>query len=285
MNTWKGLAPWTPPRIRAMSGWKKVLFLLAHPDDEAIMAPLVVKLKVEGATLRMAYLTRGENGPGKTGIPKGNRVAAIRKIEMRKACHVMGVEAPLFLGISDGPMSPKALKLADSQWAIHERSRLAQRMVESVVRCSKPDVIVSFGPDGCYGHADHRLISNVTTQVVCESANPARLFYYALPPIPKTCATLVTSRIPEILNFCQTHPRLITHAIDCSRYFYYMAKVLACHKSQFPITVKKIQDWVDAFQVCFEGCIHLRGAFTGTKGGRWEESLFAQTSRKKRTPG
>jgi len=50
------------------------------------------------------------------------------------------------------------------------------------VRHVKPDVVVTFGPDGAYGHPDHIAICQFTTAAIVEAANPTSLYYQDLDP-------------------------------------------------------------------------------------------------------
>ncbi len=48
----------------------------------------------------------------------------------------------------------------------------------------KPDIVVTWGPDGGYGHPDHRMVSNIATQLSRAGAPgmPERLLYMYLTP-------------------------------------------------------------------------------------------------------
>src|SRR4029077_20343491 len=51
------------------------------------------------------------------------------------------------------------------------------------LRRVQPDVVITFGPDGAYGHPDHIAISQFTTAAVVAAADPAisKLYYIAWP--------------------------------------------------------------------------------------------------------
>ena len=78
------------------------------------------------------------------------------------------------LGFPDG-------KLGDY---IGDRSllyRLTDRIAGELQRLH-PDAVLTWGPDGGTGHPDHRLVSNIATQLARAAAPgvPARLFYMSL---------------------------------------------------------------------------------------------------------
>src|SRR5947209_18186414 len=50
------------------------------------------------------------------------------------------------------------------------------------LRRTKPDVVVTFGQYGGYGHPDHIAISQFTTAAIVEAANPGSSYYRDLAP-------------------------------------------------------------------------------------------------------
>lgn len=53
-----------------------------------------------------------------------------------------------------------------------------------IIAEARPDVVVTFGPDGATGHADHRAVSNIVTVVFQErellAYRPKKLYYVAM---------------------------------------------------------------------------------------------------------
>src|SRR5262249_38494331 len=60
--------------------------------------------------------------------------------------------------------------------------RVTQRIAEELGRL-RPDAVVTWGPDGGTGHPDHRIVSNIVTQLQRAGAPgvPERVFYMNLP--------------------------------------------------------------------------------------------------------
>ena len=147
---------------------QKLLVVLAHPDDESFpIGGTLAKYAHEGAEVFLLTATKGEAGiPGKSGAD----AAAIREVELRRACAELGVNPPLFLNFLDG-------ELANTP----EESGV-QRLLEQV-RQIQPDVIITFGPDGISGHPDHLAIHRWTTlafeQLSRQPGGPRRLYYIA----------------------------------------------------------------------------------------------------------
>ena len=68
------------------------------------------------------------------------------------------------------------LDRADPRQAVEDIARHIQRQ--------KPDVVITFGPDGAYGHPDHIAISQFTTAAIVAAADThvvSKLYYLAWP--------------------------------------------------------------------------------------------------------
>lgn len=81
-----------------------VLAVAPHPDDETLGCGGLLALAARaGAPVAVAYVTGGDaSHPGSAAWPP-ERLAALRRDEARRACHVLGVTSPpLHLGLPDG---------------------------------------------------------------------------------------------------------------------------------------------------------------------------------------
>jgi LmbE family N-acetylglucosaminyl deacetylase len=141
----------------AASG-SRVLGVFAHPDDETFCAGgLFARCTERGAEAMVVSATRGEAGQIRD-VSVGTRrtIASVREAELRLACARLGVRSVRCLDYIDGT-------LADTDF-----TSLVGEVAE-VVREFRPDAVISFGPDGGYGHPDHIAISAATT-AACEQA-------------------------------------------------------------------------------------------------------------------
>lgn len=161
---------------------RTLVVLMAHADDESAAAPVLARYAREGVQVHFiiaadgaagsgtgSYLTRSDSGP------KGAELAAVRVEEARCAAAAVGAQAPVFLGFPDG-------KLGDY---VSDRGlvyQLTERIAREIERL-RPDVVLTWGPDGGTGHPDHRMVSNIATQLQRTGAAgvPERLFYMYLP--------------------------------------------------------------------------------------------------------
>lgn len=145
----------------------KILVVLAHPDDETFgIGGTLAKYADHGAAVALILATRGEAGiPG----TEPARAGVIREAEARAACAVLGVRSLDFLDYRDGQLAQ-----IDFQAAVR---RLADRL-----RLLRPDVVITFGPDGVSGHPDHTTVGAWTTAAFDAAGAAgwgARLYYVA----------------------------------------------------------------------------------------------------------
>jgi LmbE family N-acetylglucosaminyl deacetylase len=141
----------------------RLLCILAHPDDEALaMGGVLARYAAEGVETYLMTATSGERGwlgaPGEH--PGERRLAQIREAELRAAAEILGIRGLSLLRYPDG-----ALATAEPAAVI---GRIAR-----AVRQIRPQVVVTFGPDGVTGHPDHVAISQLTTGALLCAADPS----------------------------------------------------------------------------------------------------------------
>lgn len=123
-----------------------ILGIWAHPDDEAYLSGgLMALARDAGSRVVCVTATRGELGtPDPVAWPP-DRLAAERTLEMARCLEILGVAEHHWLGYGDGacPAVP-----ADEPIA-----RLCELM-----EVIAPDTVLTFGPDGITGHADHQTV-------------------------------------------------------------------------------------------------------------------------------
>jgi LmbE family N-acetylglucosaminyl deacetylase len=149
-----------------------ILAVFAHPDDERVIGPLLSKLAREGRETHLVIATDGAKGVRDFAkIPAGPELAAARTKEAQCAANRLGVRKLHILGLPDGG-------LASFEVLGKLRSGLA-----AIIDSLKPAAIITFGPEGGTGHPDHRLVGDVTTQIVQGDARYANvdLLYASLP--------------------------------------------------------------------------------------------------------
>ncbi len=225
----------------------QVTVVLAHPDDELPMAPALAALARQGARVQIAYATQGDAGPGVSGLAPGKALGEARLKEAFCAAEALGAASVASLDRGDGKIGLDAHR---------EGSAAGKLLVDLGAWLGEPDMILTWGPDGGYGHADHRMVSALVTQIV--QARPAgarpRLLYVGIP------AGSLPS-IPEMAGWATTDPALLTEGIAYTPADLEAAKAAAqCHVTQFDAATRAgMMPLFDA--TIWRGKVHFRPAF------------------------
>jgi len=152
----------------------RLLGVFAHPDDEVFCAGGTLALYTDrGAEAVVCSATRGDAGQIRDATVATRRtLGAVRERELRDACAILGVQRVCCLDYRDGTLNDT------------DRSTLVAdvgRIIEDV----RPDVVITFGPDGAYGHPDHIAISEATTEAYLSALAtrhpPTRLYQSHFP--------------------------------------------------------------------------------------------------------
>ena len=145
----------------------RLMAVLAHPDDESLgLGGLLAKCAAEGIETSLVTATRGDAGRYLTHRdgpehPGREKLGEIREAELRAAAATLGVRHVVQLGYRDGELDQ-----AEPREAI---GRIAAEIARH-----RPQVVVTFPPDGAYGHPDHIAISQLATAAVVAAADRAR---------------------------------------------------------------------------------------------------------------
>lgn len=232
----------TPVTAQETSAPRRVVVMLAHPDDELPMAPAIAALARQGATVTIIHATPGDAGPGVSGMAKGEVLADTRRGEAQCAGRALGVAAVDNLGFGDGRLA--------------ERVRDNALTGAMVPHLASADTVLTWGPDGGYGHADHRLVSALTTQIVqaMPAADRPTLLYVGIPAgsLPP---------VPDMASWGTTDPALLTQSIAYTPADLDAAKAAAgCHVTQFDAATRAgMMPLFDA--TMWRGTVHFRPAF------------------------
>jgi LmbE family N-acetylglucosaminyl deacetylase len=140
-----------------MGGSPRILGFFAHPDDESFCAGgTFAKYAAAGAESLVVSATRGQAGQINDASAATRRtIGEVRERELLLACERLGVQQARCLDYMDG-----ALQDVD-------RQTLAEDVTDAL-REFGPDVVITFGEDGAYGHPDH-IAANVATVAACRA--------------------------------------------------------------------------------------------------------------------
>jgi LmbE family N-acetylglucosaminyl deacetylase len=265
----------------------KLLAVLAHPDDESLgFGGTLAKYAAEGVETYLVTATRGERGRfgslGKGADPVD--VGCVREVELRTAAAVLGIREVSILNYPDS-----AVDQVEPTTAI--------RAIVSHIRRIQPDVVVTFGPEGAYGHPDHIAISQFTTaatvcaadcgfhmdngsQPDCLPPHHVRKLHYLAWRTNKwqayqTAFRKLTSMVDGIERQAAPWPDwAVTTEIDTSAYWPIVWKAVSCHQTQMSI-YEKLEDLTDEQQNALWGSQEFYRVYSTVSGGRrLETDLF-----------
>jgi LmbE family N-acetylglucosaminyl deacetylase len=149
----------------------------AHPDDDTFGVGGTLAKHAADIDYTLIVATSGEAGEiSDVALADQESLAVVREGEEREALRELGVQnaSVHFLRHPDG-----GLKDVPRQEVI--------RQVAEILEEARPQVVVTFGPEGITRHDDHIAIGQAATEAFHEARNRsgegafARLFYNALP--------------------------------------------------------------------------------------------------------
>lgn len=189
---------------------ERILWIGAHPDDEAYVAPLLGTSCVEGTgRCSLLVMTRGEGG----GDP------VVRTAEMGRAADLLRAHLDLWT-LSDVGIDVDTIWSAQSGG--HEEL-LAH--IESIINSEKPTVIYTFDPNhGSTCHPAHREVGALVIEAVGRLASAA----------PRLLLVETTvDFLPDDFVFHSASPDAI--AVDSTLSWCYLVDDVATHASQFTL--------------------------------------------------
>ena len=154
---------------------KRVLFSLAHPDDEAFgSGGLISKLVDEGVEV---YYICGTNGAAGTVKPElieqFGSIEAVRYTELDCASQVLGFKQVYKLGYGDsGMMNTPANQNPACLWQADE-TEVTGKIVQ-IMRELQPQIVITFDPFGGYGHPDHIFMHRATKRAFFAASDAAQ---------------------------------------------------------------------------------------------------------------
>ncbi|MDF2565230.1 MAG: mshB [Massilibacillus sp.] len=196
-----------------------ILLIYAHPDDETVFTGgLISQCVFKGKEVYLISATRGEAGKT-SGLCTREQLSKVREEELREAAKILGIKDIIFLGYSDGKLNEV------NQLEITQR-------IAAIIRRIRPDIIVTFGPDGATGHKDHKAIHVFASEAVsiageqkCESI-AGKVF-----KVPKVYYVALATKIKKAWAIHEESPEPDT-VICVKQYSNIKMKALKCHKTQ-----------------------------------------------------
>ncbi len=146
---------------------------------------MLARYSDEGITTVVVTCTNGEFGDGPDGIKPGDNghdtadVAQTRLAELRESCKYLGVTELEALGYHDSGMPDWEYRHDPEAFCNVPIETVAGR-VSSLIERYRPDVVVTYDPDGTYQHPDHVHASRATIAAVEMTPLPAKLYFTSM---------------------------------------------------------------------------------------------------------
>ena len=191
----------------------RLLAIFAHPDDETYRPGGTLAILVrQGVRVEVLTVTHGEAGScGDPPLCAPDELAAVRERELRCACFHLGIEEPRLLDYVDGRVPE-----VDTEPMIAH--------ILSIVNEIRPQVLLSFGPDGLSGHPDHVAIGQRSAEAFHRAEQIAALYTVAVP-----------RSLAQRLDMRQVHPvpdERIALTVDVSSVWENKLAAMRCHATQ-----------------------------------------------------
>ena len=247
----------------------RLMCVLAHPDDESLgTGGTLARYGAEGVETYVVTATRGERGRFVEGEerPSDDVVGQVREAELRAAAKELGVREVVLLGYPDG-----ALDRVDPAEA--------QEAIAAHLRRVRPDVVITFGPEGAYGHPDHVAISQFTTAAIVRAADRdgavSKLYHIAwsAPTWAAFQAALkkLTSTVDGVERQVVPSPDWgVTARIDTTAVSETVWRAVRCHRTQMSI-YKNLEHLPAEHHRALWGVQEFYRAFSLANGGRARE--------------
>jgi LmbE family N-acetylglucosaminyl deacetylase len=161
---------------------KRLLAVFAHPDDESFgPGGTLTQYALSGVEVHLICATRGEVGNiPEALIGKENSVAELREAELRCAAYQLGLEKVHFLDYRDSGMSGSVDNEHPSSLVQAPTKEVASKVTQ-LIREIRPQVVITFDPQGGYLHPDHIAMHDATLAAFHASGDPDQ-FPADLPP-------------------------------------------------------------------------------------------------------
>jgi LmbE family N-acetylglucosaminyl deacetylase len=173
---------------------RSMLVIFAHPDDEAFgTGGTLAKYASVGVRTSLVCATKGEVGEiSDPDLATPDTLPSVREQELLCSAETLGIEEVIFLGYRDSGMigtpdneHPDAFTQANEEEVIDK--------LVGIIRRVKPQIVLTFEPNGGYGHPDHIAIHHHTVSAFHKAAqedygvelgeawHTDRLIYTAIP--------------------------------------------------------------------------------------------------------
>jgi N-acetyl-1-D-myo-inositol-2-amino-2-deoxy-alpha-D-glucopyranoside deacetylase len=227
----------------------RLLLVHAHPDDESLWTGgTIARYAAAGIHVTLVTCTLGEEGEiipdslRELAADAADQLGGYRIGELRAACAALGVSDHRWLGgvgrWRDSGMAGTPANEHPRAFAGGDVTEQADALAE-VIADVRPQVVVTYGPDGGYGHPDH-IRAHEVTMAACTSVD--RVFFAVTSRQATEEGTAALSKMPDLPyrlpvpgELPVTDDALITTVIDTSEVVSEKLRALAAHSTQISV--------------------------------------------------
>jgi LmbE family N-acetylglucosaminyl deacetylase len=231
-------------RLKADRKTPILLAIFAHPDDELLTGAALAHYASIGVKVFVAITTDGALGTTDfANIPAGPELVAVRHQEMICSAMALGIESPIFIGLAD--------QMNMTSGGLPAQLDTLRYAVSSLFMKLKPDVVVTFGPEGWTGHPDHRLTGIIVTEVFASRQWPGnpKLYFSGLPN-----GSITETSWAKYLTVDSTYLSVRVPVQEAD--YLKLRAAFNCHQSQYresvrqklPLFLKRIQNGIAMFR-------------------------------------
>ncbi|MFG2058216.1 N-acetyl-1-D-myo-inositol-2-amino-2-deoxy-alpha-D-glucopyranoside deacetylase [Micromonospora sp. NPDC048930] len=280
---------------------RRLLLVHAHPDDESIgTGATMAHYAATGAHVTLVTCTLGEEGEihvpelAQLAAAEADQLGGYRIGELAAACAALGVTDHRFLGGAGRYRDSGMMGLATNE---HPRAFWQADLDEAaghlvaVIRQVRPQVMITYDPNGFYGHPDHiqahRVAMRAHQLADEEGIAPAKVYWTAMPRSVLEAGLnhfVETSDNPfagiesaDELPFGTPDPEIAAR-IDATEHHAAKEAAMRAHATQIPAT-SWLYSIAGNFGAEFMGVEYFtlavgeKGPGNGPYG--WEDDLFA----------
>ena len=151
----------------------RLLACFAHPDDEAFpVGGALAAHTARGVQVRLITATLGEEGEiRQDGAATRETLGSVRRVELARAVQILGLQDHVVLHYRDSGMAGTPPNEHPQAFVNASREVVVERLVEEIRRF-RPQVVLTFDPDGLYGHPDHIAIHKYATEAFHRASRP-----------------------------------------------------------------------------------------------------------------
>ena len=219
--------------ISVIAGLGTILGVWAHPDDETFCAGgILAAASRNGQSVHCLTATRGEAGSQNTKKWPLKTMGKVRTDELQAALKILGVKGHHFLGYKDGLCADVAIAEVAHKIAKH-------------IDVIQPDTILTFGPEGLTGHADHQAVS-LWVDTAVEMANHKPQVFHAVITIGQYKKYLSAAHDKLNLFFGVDQPPIVAKS-DCDLCFCCSDELCNCKYKAFSAMPSQYEKMQKAF--------------------------------------